>query len=309
MKRVGALVGAVALVVAAVVLRAVVFGDDDGSDSPGDDGGSRAGGLVCATDLADVCRAAGGDVATARAGTTADALIAATEVDALDGDAWIVPAAWARLVVAERARLGRAPLFEIGDPLASSPVVLALWADRADELAGRCATVDWRCLAEQDGVALAGGDRVQGGMPDVDTGGGLVVAAAQAADLLDRTDYAANDFDGTFRSLAGRLAAGQAADPLTRMRGRGPGELTGAGVLAVDARNLASTFGTIEPYPTDVRVDVVALVPAGRGFGGDARRALVEAFRDAGWSEPPDAPDGLPTGGVLAAIRTVWNQS
>lgn len=308
MKRAGALLGVVVMVAAAFLVRGALT-DDDPSIAGGPSGTD---GVRCPDEFADLCAGSGLEIVTASAGTTADLLVAADDVGALDAEAWIVPAAWARLVIDERARLGRAPLFEIdGDPLASTGVVMAIWSDRDAELAARCADIDWRCLAEQHGVTLAAGDRVRSAGPRIDTAGGLSIAAAQLATLIGTTEYAANDFDGTILSLADRLAQGQTDDPLRTMRGRGPGQLTAAGVLTADATNLSSSLGTIIPRVDDaVRVDLVALVATGDGLTDDHRNALRDAFSTAGWDQPAgSAGDGLPDGSVLAAVRTLWKQA
>lgn len=313
MKRAGALLGVVVMVAAAFLVRSVVTGDD----SAGGDGRNSSSGpaVVCAADLAEFCTDLPPipGVRTEAAGATADALVAATDADALDADAWIVTAAWADLVIAERSRLGVEPLFEVsGPPLASSPIVLAIWADRDAELAERCTTVDWRCLAEQEGSALATNDRVRPAGPEIDTAAGLTVAAAQMAQLVGTTDFASNDFVGDIPSLADRLAAGQTASPLRTMRSRGPGQVTAAGVLAHDARTLTSNFGSITlRVDPAVRADVVVVVPIGRSVSGDVRTALEEKLIGSGWDPPPadGAPDGLPDGSVLAAVRTLWNDA
>lgn len=298
------------MVVAAFLVRDAVSGDD----TSGAGGGSTtdaASVLTCAAELASMCDATGLDSSSAGAGTTADALLAAGAADALDAEAWIVPAAWARLVIDERARLGRASLFEIdGDPLASTGVVLAIWTDRDAELAALCADIGWRCLAEQDGVTLANGDRVHAAGPPADSAGGLSIAAAQMAAVIGRPDFAANDFGGDVLALADRLARNQIADPLRTMRTRGPGQVTAAGVLTVDAADLSSNFGPIVPrFDESARVDVVALVPVGRSLGTERRDALTEALIAAGWDQPAPGPDGLPDGSVLAAVRTLWNEA
>lgn len=305
MKRAGALVAAVAMVVVAFVVR------DATSDDGTGDGGDRGSGLLCPTEMEPVCAQAVSETDSAAAGITADDLIEAVDAQDLDAEAWIVPAAWAELVLAERAFLDKPELFEIaGEPLASAPVMMAIWADDAQLITGRCgADLGWRCLAEE--MESTAGRRITVGAPDVDSAPGLPIAAAQVVDLFGASDFATNDFDtADFRTLAGRLGAGQTTDALGTMRTRGPGALTAAGALRLRDQNLSSNFGAIEvvePKPP-VRADVVALVPAGQGLDGDTRAALTQAFGEAGWGEPAGGPDGLPNGGVLAAIRRLWNE-
>lgn len=315
MKRLGAFALAALMVAAALYARGAMDGDEE---AVVEGGGVEQAGIVCAGDLAEVCSASGvALVATPAAGTTADALVTADDPADLGGAAWLVTEAWASLVVDERTRNREEPLFEVvGGPLASSEVVVAVWADRAAQLAERCgepleAAPGWRCLAEQSGSALQAGDRVRVAGPDVDSAAGLVVAASQAAGLLGATDFASNDFDqGDFRSLATALAGGQTAEPLRSMRSQGPGQVTAAGTIAARATNLSSTFGTIRPGTLQpaARADVVLVVPVGTDVSGDVRAALAGALLEAGWDRPADGPSGLPSGGVLAAIRTLWSQ-
>lgn len=314
MKRLGALVAAVAMVVVAVIARGVL---DDG-DAEDVEPTTTGVGIVCAEDLAEICADAGIPTARAeRAGATADTLVAAEGVDALDGRAWLVTSAWASLVLDERARLGQEPLYEVaGGPLGATTVAIAVWSDRYEQLAARCGIpsggeLGWRCLAEQTGTALDGGDRVSVAMPDVDTATGLVVAAAQASGLLGRVDYASNDFDSDFRSLATRLARGQTGDPLRTMRSRGPGQVTAAATALVDAAELSSSFGAIRPGAPvpEVRAEVVLVVPIGDAIGDEERDALADALRATGWTTDVAGLSGLPAGGVLAATRTLWTEN
>lgn len=315
MKRFAALLAAVLMVVGALALRQA---RDDG-DETGEGPAGVLRGIVCADDLADVCASAGVDVAaTQPAGQTADVLIGADRGDDLGGSAWLVTSAWADLVVAERDRARVEPLVGVaGEPLASSPVVLAIWQDRRTQLVERCAlpagrAPGWRCLAEQAGAELDAGDRVRIAGPSVDSALGLVVAASQAAAVVGRTDYASNDPEAAdLGRLAPALAGGPGGDSLRRMRAEGPGQVTATGTVRARAGNLSSTFGTIVAEASDpaVRADVVLVVPAGRSVDEDDRRALTEALVAAGWDAAAGGPAGSPSGGVLAAIRTLWAQS
>ncbi len=318
MKRIGAFVLAVAMVAAAFYARGALGTDDEDDVATGGTGEQPAG-IVCASDLAEICAAAGVPLAgKPAAGATADALIAAEDAADLGGRAWLTTSAWASVVVDERARNRDEEIFAVaGDLLASSTVTLAVWEDRGAQVSERCGqpadvAPGWRCLAEQSGTALQAGDRVQVASPDVDTALGLAVAASQAAGLLGTPDFASNDFEvDDFRPLAASLARGQASDPLRAMRSQGPGQVTAAGTVAASARNLSSSFGSIRPTTPEpaVRADVVLVVPAGTDVPAEQRSALAEAFLAAGWDPPSDGLDGLPSGGVLAAIRTLWAEN
>jgi hypothetical protein len=315
-KRIGAFVLAVAMVAAAFWARGAL--GTDGEDEAVN-GTEQPAGIVCASDLAEICAAAGVPLAgKPAAGDTADALIAADQAADLGGRAWLTTSAWASVVMDERTRNRDDAIFEVAsDALASSAVTLAIWEDRAAQLSERCgqaadAAPGWRCLAEQSGTALQAGDRVQVASPDVGSAVGLVVAASQAAGLLGTTDFASNDFElGDFRSLAASLARGQSPDPLRTMRSQGPGQVTAAATVRARATNLSSTFGAIFPTTPGpaVRADVVLVVPTGSDIPEDQRAALAEALVAASWDPPSGGPDGLPSGGVLAAIRTLWTEN
>lgn len=320
MKRLGAFLLAVAMVAAAFVARGALGSDDDDEATDTGTRDEQPAGIVCARDLADICAAAGVPVAdTPQAGDTADTLVAADDPAELAGTAWLTTSAWASVLVDERARTREDPIFEVtGGPLASSTVTVGIWADRGDQLAELCAqpadaAPGWRCLAEQSGTTLQAGDRVQVASPHVDSALGLVVAASQASGLLGTTGFASNDFDATFVSLASRLASGQASDPLREMVVQGPGRVTAAGIpraraTGLDTPRFGTTITASAPEPA-VRADVVLVVPSGTDVPDDQRTALADALTDAGWDPPPTGPAGLPSGGVLAAIRTLWSEN
>lgn len=303
MKRLAALAAAVLMVVGALALRQAR--EDDGGGADPREPVSRA--VVCADELAEACRQAGLEVASADAGATADALIARD--GRLEGRAWVTTRAWAELVLAERAFAGLDALVQLeGPPVASSPVLISLWEDAADSLG--CAPVGWACLAERAGTELPDGNRLTVGSPHIESATGLVVAASQAADLLGSSDYSRNDFDldDRFRRLGPALSERRLERPLSTMRSRGPGELTATGTTAADARNTSSTLGAIVSVgpAVPVRADVVVVVGDGEGLDDDERAALGQALEALGWQGPADGPDGLPDGAVLAALRSLW---
>src|SRR5207248_4244195 len=84
------------------------------------------------------------------AGDTAARLVKAGGVDV---DGWLVPAPWAGLVDEVRAR-GQLPLRfrATGAPIARSPLVIAMWADRAVALRSACGgQVGWKCIGDHVG--------------------------------------------------------------------------------------------------------------------------------------------------------------
>ncbi|HEX6310485.1 MAG TPA: hypothetical protein VF152_02535, partial [Acidimicrobiia bacterium] len=178
MRRVGALVVAVGLVVAALIIRARI---DDESRS---DGSAR---LLCAAELADACRrldeAVGGlDVTVEAVRTTFDRLVALPneEVDRPGFDGWLVLEPWPAMVDVARAQGQLRPLFDTdATQLARSPLVIMVRNVRARALEdGPCnGTVNWVCLGDVAGATWdeIGGEaswgRVRVGNADPTTSG------------------------------------------------------------------------------------------------------------------------------------------
>ena len=86
---------------------------------------------------------------------------------------------------------------------------------------------------------------------------------------------------------------------------------------AFNARHLALVEAVAEsiipatdtPGANDVNVAAFVDVIVNENYGDDERAALTDALRRAGYDEAAGGDDGLPAGGVLAAIRTLWAQS
>jgi Bacterial extracellular solute-binding protein len=336
-KAVAALAAALALIVAAVLVRDAL---DDEGDSAGGASAGRDTTVVCPTELADACAELPDDV-TVRvepASVTADGLIAAQDVDEADADVWLAPAPWAELVVDARERAGAPAL--VGEPstvIARSPVVLALWNDRAAALeSGACGEpVGWRCLgdvADRPWDTVGGPSawgRVNVGLTDPETAAGLVVLGGAASGYFDTAEYAANDLDGEFSGWLGALGAqagAAATDVVNEMLTRGAGQFSAVGALEADALDAADRDGVRVIYPAPVATADLVAIPIGDAEGaagdiagnGDLRRALARA----GWrvdGEPPaagidrdvelPADDSLPGGGVLGALLARWNEA
>ncbi len=176
MKRLGALLLSVAMVLGAIALRRALR-DDNARDS---DAPEHRRSIICDNVLEAACRALSGvDVRSERPAVTAERLATG---GSLDADAWVVASPWVTI-----AGFGPAqPLLETSAPIAHTSVAAVL--RRAPELTS-CHT--WQCLAEP-------GRRVA--HDSVDTTSGLAgIGALVAGHLHDgdrpRTDFARNDID------------------------------------------------------------------------------------------------------------------
>lgn len=343
MKRLAALVVAVALIAGALWIRDRMEGDDDRAGGIGGGGSDLA--LVCSRTMEQSCRSLGRvDGITVRIeddATTAEAL-----VQSQDGvsvvDAWLTTASWAAMVADERQLAGRRPVLgQPSDTLARSPATIVARSDRAEAMRSACGgSVTWACIGDAAGgpwTALGGQPTwgvVRPGLAAPNTSRGLVVLAQAVASRLGRTDYASNDFDEdpTFRTWFDRLV-GAAKDTdfpgasLSRFL-VAPATYGMVGVLEAEsgpelARAASGgAFDVIYPEPV-VTADVV-LAPAA-GSDADAvidrigRDRLRSALSRSGWRVPGTSPArgvdpsvrlpaaaGLPRPGVLAALRSEW---
>jgi hypothetical protein len=305
--------------------------------------------LRCPRDIAELCLdlvAAVGDelaggVATAPAAVTLDELADPSAV--LDGDVWLVPPAWPAMVDDARERVGAPRLFsEPGEPVASSPVVLGIWTDRAAVLETACGgAIGWDCIgrvapgtwADIGGPAAWGVVKPAHAAPD-DVVGLAVLAQATAA-RVGTTAFTLRDLqDDAFRSWFAGLQRAVAvpaggASALTTMVQFGPARTdmvatTEAEAVTVLARAGERAVGLV-PVELEPPLDV-ALVVAGADpevtaaveavlRGSAARQVLTEA----GWrvdGVPPSArtdavarpPAAEPSAGALAALRATYRE-
>jgi hypothetical protein len=300
-RRLLAVIGAVGMVAAAFVVRNAL--DDDADEGP--DTGDDQVLVVCDVDLESACDAFGDGVEVrVEAAVDTSAALVAGELDGVDG--WVTTAAWRELT---ESRADRA----VGEAtaLASSPVVLAVDADRVEALRDLCGDAAvWRCVgdnAERSWESLGGEARwgpLRTGLPDPDTAIGLSVLASAAAGYFDGTDFAANDF-GDLRGWLSRLAdASGSGDPdLLRKLVRVRGTYTAGGLPEADAADRAE-LAVLDASPT-VAVTAVLIDPAGGDPVPDAGR-LRDALVAEGWDTGDGEPASLLKPGVMAALHTLW---
>ncbi|MGH9282456.1 MAG: hypothetical protein ACRD0S_05915, partial [Acidimicrobiales bacterium] len=319
--RLVALLAAVAMVVGAVAVRNRV---DDQEEREG-----TTLRLVCSSELRAVCEALDADedhdvVATVEpAATTAGRLTGLQPGQDLDLDGWLVPAPWPQMVDEARERAGLERLLTPGPVVARSPVVLAVWPDRAETLKPQCegSQVGWKCLGDQSGRrwsdigGQAGWGPVKPGHPPVSSAAGLTVLGAATVTWFGRADLSRADLDDEgYRTWLRRLE--RAIPPNTvpsveTMLVRGPAAFDAVGALEAEAGPLLDRSARPEKpdllYPSPVATaDVVLATATGRpaellaelvaGAGG--RVLAEEGWRVAGEDAAPglDAALDLPPG-------------
>ena len=343
-----ALLVAAAMVGGAILIRDAI--DDDGGNH--DAGEGRTPVLLCATELAEVCDelAESGDVEIMieSARTTTDRLASLSD-DARRSepyDGWVAFSRDIEIVREARQRSALRPVLESpSDAIARTPLLLAIWRDRAAALEQDCGgEVTWRCLGEVAGELWRshGGEATWGNVklghadPSL-TGEGLTVIGQAAAQYFDRNDLSRDDylddrFFEWFTRLEGAVPTGGGTgdeSPFVRMLTAGPAafdvvattEATAGPELAAASRDKRERVRLLYPSPVataDVRFasfvdgneDLFDLVT-----GDDARAALGHAgYRVDGEDRAKGVPDtpplpgraNLPDAGALEALLDTW---
>ena len=328
MRRVLAVLGAVLMVAVALLVRSALDGDDA---TGGDGGGSEdAVRLLCAEELADVCRRLEdeglAEIQIEAVGLTVDRL-GALDAD-LEVDAWLTLDPFPQQVNDRRLFATGNALF--ADPVAtdhSSGLALVAQADRGVALEQDCTAVGWACVGDAAGEPWAdhGGEAAWGPVkpgydaPDTSATGLLVLAQAMA-DHLGEPGFAGQDIDERWLGdLEDAVPTRTAGPSLLRLAQQGGAAFGAVGALGADAEALARTAQGADLtifYPAPMFRASVVLAP-GRGGEDDVSDALTdllddEAFTDAltaaGWEVGTDG-ETLPSAGVLDALRSAWEAS
>ncbi len=343
--RVGAFVLAIGLVVGALAIRAGREGGEL-TDAPDGGGGSVAAqdvGLVCPSDLVSLCDALGQADEELRLTKRATAA-QAEEWTAGDGEgAWLVPAAWADLVDDARSRAGR-PALVRSEVVASTPLLLVVWADRAAVLGARCGVpvteLTWGCVGEQADQRWPdiGGDvrwgRVVPGHAAPDTTLGLQATAAVVSARLGTgfslADLREAGFASWFRGVERAVAdfAPPGGSHVVAMVSRGPSVADVAVASEAELTRIAGrevVFGELLTLPAEPLLAVELVVvgtdadAVGDAFdslsGGAARGAFgAQGWRVDGLAPPDTTLDALPaaapspSGGALTAMLSIWRE-
>ena len=333
MKRLGALVAAVLLVVIALWVRGRLGGD--GIELGG---GEATGTIVCPTELARACEALrqehpGLAVRIEAAGATAAALGAAAP-GAIDFDVWLVPQPYAA-VAAEllKAATGPARLGSPSKPLAHSRLAFFVHESRTAAFNAHCGpSAGWGCLlaaVSADSWQSIGGQPTWGTVKPhladpMETSGLLALGGAAAGVLEPPIDGAAIrdnlQFAGALDSLKrARVLADQPSHgALQRMLAAGPSVADVVVALAAErdrfGASAASKATLLYPAPV-VSAEVVALPRRGSDQAedlmdlvtGDAGR---EALTSTGWNAgpAPAAQKNSPSVGSHIVLRQIWEE-
>jgi hypothetical protein len=304
------------MVLGAVVIRDRLDDDDSGS-------GARSGALalVCATELRAVCDAIDADegdvdVTIEPAAMTADRL-QSVDPEGAKIDGWLAPGPWGEIVDSARAPSAGDLFATPGQPLARSPFVVVVWKDKRALLA--CADpVDLGCLGE---AVIKRGFRL-GTAPDSQAEG-VLADAALGAGHIKNPDFATNDLNesdlsdwiASVDTNVDRVTRSPGGRSVTELLTFGPAGADGflATKAVADAQLAGAANRTqldqVATVPTATADVLFSPRPGSRGerltaiVRGDRVRQLLEAngWRTAG----TPSSDGLPSAGVLAALREV----
>lgn len=304
MRRLLALLAAVAMVAVSLYVRARLDdsnGDgDSGSDGTGVDSGTFR--VVCVTELAGVCQDLPADVSVTveEAPMTADRLVAEADPEL---DAWLVPTPWPAMVDEARADEGLPDLFADDAPVLARSPLAVVGGDDLDDC-------DWRCLGEGTGSGA-----LDLGWRDPASGFGLLaVGAATAGYFADKEvgSIATNDFDAAFRSYLAELDDGAEpyAEPVTAiLQTRALLEAAisyeAEATAALDGAAPGRKEGLVLLYPEPVASVVVVLATATTADAApeDLSDMIGTQLTDTGWGGPSGDGNGLPRAGVMRALR------
>ena len=345
MKRLLAVIGAVAMIGGAVLVRGIITGEDGGGGSgSGGGGGDGDTHLVCVPELEAACAALAGQddsisFEVEDAGATADRLTAPDfDPAAGDVDGWVTLNPWPALVDLRR-EINQDPAV-LGDPsavLATSPLDLVGPTERLDPLVGEVCdaapeTPVWRCFGDNAGRAwddLPGGDpgwgTVNVGFPDpAQSATGLLVlgqASAEYFGALGGTTFARNDFDAGFSGWLGGIEDSSpnlpstAGTPLDQLLSVGPATWDAVGDLdwTADADVPGSRYedALTVTYSSFMLAEAVAVPVRGHELpdltDDDARNALVDAgFTNPTYDTDPAVTVSPISPGLYQALLEEW---
>jgi hypothetical protein len=253
------------------------------------------------------------------------------------------------MVGVDRQQVGLDPVLDEASPtLARSPLVVVIWIEKEQVLAGAsCPQLNyvWTCLGQVGGGRWEsiGGESASGTVkvglaPAERSATGLLTLAQGTAERLGRDDWSRVDLDDPgYRSWLTTLVGGvptfdpSAGSALAQMVSQGPSTFDATGsieAIAVPAVSGSARYkndlDVLYPSP-DATADVVVAPIRGSAHGGRVSQLLQEgpaqaAFARLGWrvdGQPPaagirDVPlpptSGLPDAGVFVALGQAWSE-
>jgi hypothetical protein len=329
-KRIGAALVAVALIVIALVVRRTVLDDgDEASAGPSTvattAAPTAATELVCASELAEPCRALGQRfpdlvVRVEPAGTTLDA------VSAPDASAplWATLKPFPDMVDVLRQR---DPVGYTSAPLAATQLAIATpgHSGRLQALGTGCAgQALWACIGAHAGAPWTelGGDAALGTIrPSVGVVDREAVALASFADAvagyfgtpdINPAAFADAGFLPWVRRLVGAVptSAISTGTPLATMVTTRSLDIAATTVVGVSDLILSRPDLSIDVnYPeTAMWVEAVLAVPQGAAAPDGLADALTDQLGRVGWSSTGDAAQGVPDATTMVALLDLWRQ-
>jgi hypothetical protein len=297
----------------------------------------------CDDELEPACRAlraAGHDVSVESAGVTYEELSLTEE--SVAPEVWVTVAPWPAMVDEARARAGQGPLFTpVEETVASSPLVVVIWDERAEVLESSCTTAELSlaCITGAAGEQWAdlGGPETWGpvklGFGDPMTSSvGLATLAVATADELGTNTFGTRSLtEGVYLDWLTALAGAvpdfdpPAGSALTAMLQVGPAAFDVA--VTTDAEALSAredgaqraTELRVFPAGRQASVDVVVGL-RGAGTHDAVVELVATSLTDAGWVTAAtadgaarasfDAQPGasLPGAGAHTALRNTFEE-
>jgi hypothetical protein len=317
-RRVAALVGAIALVVVALVIR-------NSRDAEKKLGPYR---LTCATEFADVCRTldpASVVVTIEPAGVTANRLAAGDAAVDPGFDGWLAAGPWAAMVAETRQAAGTPSVTTDDAEVGHTGVAVAVWRDRRVALVQACAgAITWKCLGEVAGRGAwkaSGGDERWGTVkvvlpdPGIESSG-LAGLAAASAGFVGSAAIVPNELtqnDGYQKWLHG--LAGSIPRPTPELAGvltQGPAAADiyiGLEAPTAALVNTSARRGDVEIVKLSPNVDVAAFLARAAFRGRKVPDAIATAVKQAGWVQSIPGSTPLPPAIALAGLRRLWQDS
>ncbi|MFV0317904.1 MAG: hypothetical protein ACK5O2_13210 [Microthrixaceae bacterium] len=307
MKRLLALLAAVALVGVAVLIRGAIDGSGDGGTPGADGNGDGPLDLTCGPELLAVCNSLADANSRIKVKVEPEADTAAKLADGTltpdDSWAWLAAGDWPAYEAASGEEM---PELASSEVLARSPAVIVARTDRMGVLEAHCGAVDWACIGDSAGSAWStvGGDPGWGpikvGIPEPDDGQGMVALNQAVASRIGSSDFATNDLDDPavsawFQRLEDLSGGGTSStNPLVEFI-RLPNSLSVVGAIeSVAIQELSSYAGAdsltvIAPEPVataDVQLWAADDESLSKSMSVLVDAGLTDALAAAGWRVP-----------------------